>query len=201
MPKSPTKTPKKPAKGSPKAKLNVQQLRFVEEYLKDGNGTKAAQRAGYAPKAAGQQACVLLKNPKIAERIEAGLAYQQKLADAAKARAAHKIEITEERWLREVSAVAFTDMDDFVEVTEGGVRIIPSIERQVDGRAIAKVSESRGKTVQRSLQLHNKLGALELIAKSKGFIKDRSEVTDPNSKPVRVNITLPGNKREVKPKS
>lgn len=43
--------------------------RFVEEYAKDRNGTQAAIRAGYSPKTAGEQASVLLKNPKIQELI------------------------------------------------------------------------------------------------------------------------------------
>jgi hypothetical protein len=44
--------------------------RFVEEYAKDRNGTQAAIRAGYSQKTAGEQACVLLKNPKIQALVE-----------------------------------------------------------------------------------------------------------------------------------
>jgi len=44
--------------------------RFVEEYAKDRNGTQAAIRAGYSPKTAGEQACVLLKNPKIQALVD-----------------------------------------------------------------------------------------------------------------------------------
>jgi len=40
-------------------------LRFVQEYLKDFNGTQAAIRAGYSPKSAHVQANRLLKSDKV----------------------------------------------------------------------------------------------------------------------------------------
>lgn len=45
--------------------LSLKHQAFVDEYLKDANGTKAAVAAGYSPKAAAQQAWALLRNPKI----------------------------------------------------------------------------------------------------------------------------------------
>lgn len=49
--------------------MNAKQARFVAEYLKDGNATQAAIRAGYSENGAGVQGHNLLKNPKIAEAI------------------------------------------------------------------------------------------------------------------------------------
>lgn len=43
--------------------------RFVEEYVKDRNGTQAAIRAGYSPRSAAVQASILLREPKILEMI------------------------------------------------------------------------------------------------------------------------------------
>lgn len=51
------------------AKLTAKQIRFVEEYLIDLNGTQAAIRAGYSPKAARQQAARLLTNAAIEDLI------------------------------------------------------------------------------------------------------------------------------------
>lgn len=45
--------------------LSEKQIRFVQEYLVDSNGTKAAIRAGYSPKAANQQASRLLTKANI----------------------------------------------------------------------------------------------------------------------------------------
>lgn len=190
--------PKSPAK-APSRALNAQQRKFALEYLVDGNGTAAATRAGYSAKTAASQACDLLKNVKIKAIIDAGFARKQRLLDAAAARAAEKYEVTQERWLAEVGVIAFADMDKYATVEENGsVTIIPTEERAVSGRAIKKVSHSRGKNgSQKAIELHNKLAALELIAKHKGFIKDRTELSGDLSNPVKVNITLPANGREA----
>jgi phage terminase small subunit len=50
--------------------LNARQIRFVNEYLIDFNGTKAAIRAGYSENGSGQTAFLLLKNDEIAKRLE-----------------------------------------------------------------------------------------------------------------------------------
>lgn len=43
--------------------------RFVEEYAKDRNGLQAAIRAGYSVASAGEQACFLLKDPRVQELV------------------------------------------------------------------------------------------------------------------------------------
>jgi hypothetical protein len=87
--------------GKPDAPLSQKQLAFVEEYLKDGNATRAAVAAGYSPKRGRETGCELLKDSRIAAivlsradelagnleatRIEVAAAYQQanELAEAA----------------------------------------------------------------------------------------------------------------------
>lgn len=79
---TPKKTMLTRAKDIPKAKgpefasnlthkLNAQQLKFVEHYIRYHNGTAAAKHAGYAPKSAGVQASQLLSTPRIREYIDA----------------------------------------------------------------------------------------------------------------------------------
>ena len=46
--------------------------RFAQEYLVDRNGAAAAVRAGYAPRAARQQAYELLTRPDVAEAVRTG---------------------------------------------------------------------------------------------------------------------------------
>lgn len=53
--------------------MNARQQRFCDEYLVDLNATKAATRAGYSEKYAGQNADKLLKNTKIRDYIDARL--------------------------------------------------------------------------------------------------------------------------------
>lgn len=49
--------------------LDDRQESFCRNYLIDFNATKAAIAAGYAKRSAGQQACRLLKNDKIKQRL------------------------------------------------------------------------------------------------------------------------------------
>jgi hypothetical protein len=50
--------------------LTPKQARFCLEYIKDGNGTQAAIRAGYSEKTADQQASRLLTNVKVNMEID-----------------------------------------------------------------------------------------------------------------------------------
>lgn len=50
--------------------LTEKQIRFVEAYLIDPNGTKAAIEAGYSEATAGKQAYQLLEHPRIREAID-----------------------------------------------------------------------------------------------------------------------------------
>jgi phage terminase small subunit len=54
--------------------LPPKQQRFVEEYLVDLNATKAAERAGYSPKTANEQASRLMARPEIQAAIADGMA-------------------------------------------------------------------------------------------------------------------------------
>jgi phage terminase small subunit len=56
--------------------LNPKQLKFVEEYLVDRNGTQAAIRAGYSPNGAESQAGRLLTNARVQELVAEGIAKQ-----------------------------------------------------------------------------------------------------------------------------
>jgi len=59
--------------------LSARQERFVHEYLLDHNASAAARRAGYSDKTRGSQACALMKNPLVQERI--ALATADRYAD------------------------------------------------------------------------------------------------------------------------
>lgn len=54
-----------------KKELTPKQARFIEEYLKDLNGTQAAIRAGYSPHTANEQAARLLAKASVQEDVKA----------------------------------------------------------------------------------------------------------------------------------
>ena len=81
-----------------RANLNARQERFVEEYLKHGNGTKAAISAGYPFSSAAVQASRLLKNETVREKIQARQIQLQQ-----------SNQVLVNNTLRELSAIAFAD--------------------------------------------------------------------------------------------
>ncbi|MDO5375702.1 MAG: terminase small subunit [Staphylococcus rostri] len=50
--------------------LNVRQQKFAEEYVKTGNATKSAIKAGYSEKTAATNSTKLLNNTKVSDYIE-----------------------------------------------------------------------------------------------------------------------------------
>lgn len=79
-------------------KLSPQRRRFVEEYVIDYKGNKAAIRAGFAKKSARSQASRLLTR----DDIQAAIAEKSKKISL-------KLELTAERVLQEIARVAFAD--------------------------------------------------------------------------------------------
>lgn len=163
-----------------KDKLNEQQKRFCSEYLIDFNGMQAAIRAGYAKKAAGVQATRLLKLEKVQLEIKRLLERRR-----------DKCEIEAEDIIAETAAVAFSDLRAVVSWNAGGVNMRDSEAISADAsRSIQSVTSrdtKYGTTV--SVKLHDKLRALELLAKLLGITGD-----DPQALPQTV-IVLPDNGR------
>ena len=98
------------------AKLTEKQKRFVAEYLVDLNATQAAIRAGYSPKTANRIGSQNLSKVDVQAEIE-----------KRRATLRNKLEITQEKVIEELAAVAFANGADFAQVTKTGlVRIIPT---------------------------------------------------------------------------
>lgn len=93
-----SKKRKRPAR----PELTAKQQRFVEEYPVDFNASAAARRAGYSVKTAASIGYELLRKPEIQEAIRK---QTEKLAKRA--------EITVDRVLAELGALAFSDQRKF----------------------------------------------------------------------------------------
>ena len=145
--------------------LTPKQQRFCDEYLIDMNATRAALRAGYTQATAmnGQ----LMEMPKI-----------QAYLKERTAQAAQKLQVSHETLLGELMKVAFANMGDYFG-DDGRVKAMGDI---ADDKKSAiwslKVSEGKyGTTVQ--LRLHNKLAALEKIAKHIKFYEVEAKQPEP----------------------
>lgn len=147
----------------PKARgLNPKQRLFVGHYLKSLNATRAAIEAGYSARNAGKIGPALLGDSRIATAI-------QRAMDKRAART----EITADRVLEEIAAVAFAHMGAYATWSDDSVSLTDSSE--VDPRAVSEVSQkvSRyGNSV--SIKLHDKLAALEKLGKHLGMWKDEA---------------------------
>lgn len=84
-------------------KLTPKQAAFVQEYLIDLNATQAAIRAGYSERTAEKIGSENLKKPEVRAAI-----------DSAKDKRSERTEITAERVLKEIAAMAFYDPAEFI---------------------------------------------------------------------------------------
>ena len=148
-------------------KLTEKQKRFVQEYLIDLNATAAARRAGYSEKTACEQGSRLLANVKVQTELQ----YQQ-------AKRQKRTEITQEKVLQELAAIAFANGYDFAQVIKPGVvRVIPTEEIPQDKRkAVASIKETANGT---EIKTYDKVRALGLLGKHLGiFDSNNNTITE-----------------------
>jgi phage terminase small subunit len=150
--------------------LSAKERLFVQHYLGGlpgirGNATQASLAAGYAPKAARSSASVLLRKPRIEAAIEAHFA---------------KADITVARVLEELRRIAFSDLRQVA--TWGGadgVRLLTSDTLTDEAAACIAEVVDHSKTVgqdildrQVRVKLHDKLAALNTLAKYLGMLRE-----------------------------
>jgi phage terminase small subunit len=152
-------------------KLTEKQKRFCDEYLIDLNGTQAAIRAGFSKKTADVQAVRLLGNVKVQEYLKIR---QQKVAD--------KFEIKQERVLRELASIAFSDIRKYYS-EDGGLKAIKDLDdesaaalagMEVDELWGTELDEDGGfrkvqQGVTKKIKRWDKVKAVEVINKMLGF--------------------------------
>lgn len=173
-------------KGNDRA-MSGQEAQFLKHYLADPkrNATKAAIAAGYSPRSARFQASDMLKRPNIAQHVAAADAK----AVAAVERAADRYAITSERIAGELALIGFSNMLDFIRVTEEGELCtdFSELTRQ-QAATISEITvevhtEGRGdgaKQVRRTrIKLADKRRALMDLAKLMGLGTEKSTTDAP----------------------
>jgi phage terminase small subunit len=153
--------------------LTAKQVRFVEEYSKDMNATRAALRAGYSEKSKGHGSR-FLRDPRIRAAVDARFTER---------RARH--EVTVDKVIQELAAIAFGDVREVMAWGPDGVTLRHSDELSPDAAAmICEVDIGRRGT---KLKRTDKLKALELLGKCLGMFTDRvqAEVSGPGGSPLR----------------
>ncbi|MDK4497917.1 terminase small subunit [Fusobacterium necrophorum] len=145
--------------------MNKQDL-FVKEYLKDLNATQAYIRAGYKAKdekSAAVLANRLLRKVKIQEKIQKAMAEREK-----------RTEITQDRVLREIANLAFTDRTGIVNLKKNRVIIQDFEELTPEQRAcVAGVKETKYGI---EVSFYNKEKALEMLGRHLGMFNDKVKI-------------------------
>lgn len=148
--------------------LTVREARFVEEYLEDLCGARAAVRAGYSPKRSNARALLILRRPRVKAAI--------KVAQEARSKATN---ITAERVLEELARVGFADVTDYLEQDKRGTKL-KRFEDMPAGstKALEGVSESRGPQGDRvSVKLQDKMKALDRLCAHLGICKEQLDLS------------------------
>ena len=147
--------------------MTEKQKIFADEYLIDLNATRAYRKAYPSVKkdeTAAQAGSRMLRNVKVAEYIQERMQERQK-----------RTEITQDRVLQELAAIAFARATDYAEVKDECVKIKDTKdldEQQV--RAIAGIKEGKFGI---EVKLNDKEKALELLGRHLGMFKDKVEVS------------------------
>lgn len=146
--------------------MTEKQKIFADEYLIDLNATRAYRKAYPSVKkdeTAAAAAARMLRNVKVAAYIQERMQERQK-----------RTEITQDRVLEELAAIALGKATDYAEVKDGQV-IVKNTEEldEQQIRAIAGIKEGKFGI---EVKLNDKLKAIELIGRHLGMFKDKLEV-------------------------
>lgn len=147
--------------------MTEKQKIFADEYLIDLNATRAYRKAYPSVKkdeTAAQAGSRMLRNVKVAEYIAERMQARQE-----------RTEITQDRVLEELAAIAFARATDYAEVKDDQVFIKDTAglsENRI--KAIAGIKQGKFGI---EVKLNDKEKALELLGRHLGMFKDRVEVS------------------------
>lgn len=167
--------------------LTEKQAAFVQAYLIDPNGKKAAISAGYAAGSAEVTAAKLLRVPKVAAelnrrrvalQVQSGVTPEKVLAELAKLGFADIRQVIE--W-HAVERQLFDEKGEPADVPAVVVSIKDSDDMSGDAAAaIAEVSQSKDGAIK--VKMHDKLGSLVRIGQHLGMFKAPAGADDPGKK-------------------
>lgn len=176
VPHSVGKEQSRPDKG-----LSAAHLAVVNAYFKNGCRSKrqALKDAGYRTSTAEGNPASVFRHPMVQAEIARRLASQERRA-----------EITAERIEQAYADIAFIETGDFLEIDEdGSVWVDLSAMDHQQKRAIKHiytedVREGRGEDgrtiVKTRIEFYDRLKALDALAKIKGMMKEKVELSGPD---------------------
>ena len=175
----------KKAKAKKEPKITAKEAKFIEEYLLDFNGTKAAKRAGYKQRRPDQMAYELLRKPEIRKIIK------ERLAERARNYA-----VTAENTLQELARLAYFDPIAFFDeagnlkpihqIEEGARRAISSIETRLEGAR----RDGAEPALITKIRFSDKTRNLDLLMRHFGLLLEKSqvEITGKDGRPLKIEM-------------
>lgn len=156
--------------------LTPKQKLFVEEYLVDLNATQAAIRAGYSERNASRIAVELLNKTQVQEKLQERMHEREK-----------RTEITQDKVLNELAAIAFSNGSDFAKVITrmGKNKLGEDVEYQdVELELTDKLPAEKKKAIagikmgKNGIEVStcDKVKALELLGRHLGMWNDKLQV-------------------------
>lgn len=147
-------------------KLTPKQEHFCEEYLIDLNATQAAIRAGYSEKTANRIASELLSKLDIQEKIT-----------ELKAERSKRTEITQDRVVKELAAMAFAKATDYAQIADVGGKVAVMLTPTAQLTKAQQAGIVGIKQTQAGIEVKlDKTKALELLGRHLGMFKDKIEL-------------------------
>jgi len=179
------------------ALANPKREEFCQQYLIDLNGTAAAKRAKYSAHTANEQASRLLADVSVKARIA-----------ELKAERNERTRVTQDRVVKELAMIGFSDLANYItidpltgaiqakgfeEMPPGESRALKAIK---EDRAIKEGADGKDVTLydKVSFVMHDKIRALEILARHLGMLIERHELTGDEGGPIQIQYIL------VKPK-
>jgi phage terminase small subunit len=155
---------------APQSSLTPKQAAFCREYLVDLNATQAAIRAGYSERTARQAGAENLSKPDIRREIKRLIEER-----------AERTEITAERVLRELAALALYDPGKLGAAMIKGPEDIEKLPDELRRGVVGWGWDRAGNFV---LKLASKTQPLDLLGQHLGLWKSKVEITGPDGGPV-----------------
>jgi phage terminase small subunit len=165
------------------SKLPLKQRRFADEYCIDLNATAAYLRAGYTARGNSAEAAAsrLLSNVKVQSIIE----QRQK-------EIARQCEVTAEKVLRAISAVAFSDVRKLFH-EDGSLKSIHELD---DATAAAIASIEFDAAGVRKIKIWDKNSAHERLCKHLGLFSEDNRQKPSNPQNILISFVSPQEKPE-----
>lgn len=156
-------------KNNHKKGITPKMRRFMDAYLKEPNGRKAAIKAGYPKKSAAHCASRILQSPQVKRELKRRYEAASKKAD-----------VSVERILKEYEKLAFSNVLHYVRI-EGGEPVLDLSD--LPEEYAAAISECEMKVDQdgnatSKIKLVDKKGALQDLGRYHAMFTDKVQVDD-----------------------